>query len=92
VTQVFDSSHCLLPLVKDTMFWNVDLLTSEDKTKPKQNNFYNVLHLVQSIEIVNLLETDFFLNVSTPCILRKWEGVVGTGWSWLRIGTGGERL
>ena len=20
-------------------------------------------------------------------ILRKWEGVVGTGWSWLRIGT-----
>ena len=25
-------------------------------------------------------------------ILRKWEGVVGTGWSWLRIGTGGRRL
>ena len=24
--------------------------------------------------------------------LRKWEGVVGTGWSWLRIGTGGGRL
>ena len=22
-------------------------------------------------------------------IFRKWEGVVGTGWSWLRIGTGG---
>jgi len=22
-------------------------------------------------------------------ILRKWDGVVGTGWSWLRIGTGG---
>ena len=21
-------------------------------------------------------------------ILRKWEGVVGTGWGWLRIGTG----
>ena len=21
--------------------------------------------------------------------LGKWEGVVGTGWSWLRIGTGG---
>ena len=20
-------------------------------------------------------------------ILRKWEGVVGTGWSWLRTGT-----
>jgi hypothetical protein len=25
-------------------------------------------------------------------IFRKWEGVVGTGWSWLRIGTGGEHL
>ena len=26
------------------------------------------------------------------CIFGKWEGVVGTGWSWLRIGTGGGRL
>jgi hypothetical protein len=25
-------------------------------------------------------------------IFRKWEGVVGTGWGWLRIGTGGGRL
>ena len=25
-------------------------------------------------------------------ILRKWEGVVGTGWSWLRIGRGGGHL
>jgi hypothetical protein len=25
-------------------------------------------------------------------ILRKWEGVVGTGGSWLRIGTGGGHL
>ena len=25
-------------------------------------------------------------------ILRKWEGVVGSGWSWLRIGIGGRRL
>jgi len=23
---------------------------------------------------------------------NKWEGVVGTGWSWLRIGTGGGHL
>ena len=22
----------------------------------------------------------------------KWEGIVGTGWSWFRIGTGGGRL
>jgi len=25
-------------------------------------------------------------------IFRKWESVVGTGWSWLRIGTGGGHL
>ena len=25
-------------------------------------------------------------------IFTKWEGVVGTGWIWLRIGTGGGRL
>jgi hypothetical protein len=25
-------------------------------------------------------------------IFRKWEGVVETGWSWLRIGTDGVRL
>jgi hypothetical protein len=25
-------------------------------------------------------------------IFRKWEGVVGTGWNWLRIGTGGRHL
>ena len=25
-------------------------------------------------------------------IFRKWEGIVGTGWSWLRIETGGRHL
>jgi len=25
-------------------------------------------------------------------IFREWEGVVGTGWSWLRIRTGGGHL
>ena len=25
-------------------------------------------------------------------VFRKWEGVVGTGWSWLRIGTDGGHL
>jgi len=25
-------------------------------------------------------------------IFRKWEGVVGTGWSWLGIGKGGGHL
>jgi hypothetical protein len=25
-------------------------------------------------------------------MFRKWEGVVGTGWSWLRTGRGGGHL
>ena len=25
-------------------------------------------------------------------IFRKWERVVGTGWNWLRLGTGGGHL
>ena len=25
-------------------------------------------------------------------IFRKWEGIVGTAWSWLKIGTGGGHL
>ena len=29
-------------------------------------------------------------NVRSLYIFRKWEGVVGTGRSWLRIGTGGR--
>ena len=31
-------------------------------------------------------------RITLRWIFRKWEGVVGTGWSWLRIGTGGGRL
>ena len=46
----------------------------------------------------NLRERDHWgdQDVDGRLILRwvfsKWEGVVGTGWSWLRIGTGGGRL
>jgi len=35
-------------------------------------------------------------DIDGRIILRRifgmWEGVVGTGWSWLRIGTGGGDL
>ena len=45
----------------------------------------------------NLRERDRWgdQDVDERIILRwilKWEGVVGTGWGWLRIGTGGGRL
>jgi hypothetical protein len=31
-------------------------------------------------------------RITLRWIFRKLEGVVGTGWSWLRIGTGGRHL
>jgi hypothetical protein len=46
----------------------------------------------------NLRERDCWGNTDVDgkiilrWIFRKWEGVVGTGWSWLRIGTGGGHL
>ena len=47
---------------------------------------------------VNLRERDYWGDpevdgrIILRWIFRKWEGVVETGWSWLRIGTGGGRL
>ena len=37
-------------------------------------------------------EPDVDGRIILRCIFRKWEGVVGTGWSWLRIWTGGGHL
>jgi hypothetical protein len=31
-------------------------------------------------------------NNNMAVVNRKWEGIVGTGWSGLRIGTGGGHL
>ena len=31
-------------------------------------------------------------NIILRWIFMKWEGVVETGWSWLRIGRGGRHL
>ena len=31
-------------------------------------------------------------RITLRSIFRKWEGVVGTGWSWFRTGTGGGHL
>jgi hypothetical protein len=46
----------------------------------------------------NLRERDHWVDqgvggrIILRCIFRKWEGVVGTGWSGLRIRTDGGRL
>jgi hypothetical protein len=38
------------------------------------------------------LDPDVDVRIILRWMLRKLEGVVGTGWSWLRIGTGGGHL
>ena len=39
-----------------------------------------------------VLACDVYGRIILRWIFRKLEGVVGTGWSWLRIGTGGGYL
>jgi hypothetical protein len=40
----------------------------------------------------SLTDPDVDERIILIWIFRKWEGVVGTGWSWLRIGTCGWHL
>jgi hypothetical protein len=37
-------------------------------------------------------DPDVYGRIILRSIFRIWEGVVGIGWSWLRIGTGGGHL
>ena len=58
----------------------------------------NIVWVIKSRRIRWARERDYWGDqdvdgrIILRCIFRKWEGVVGTGWSWLRIGTGGGRL
>jgi hypothetical protein len=46
------------------------------------------------MKVENMKPVLFFQNLKCRAFLifRKWEGIVGTGWSGLRIGTGGGHL
>jgi len=37
-------------------------------------------------------DPDLDVRIILRWIFRKWEGVVGSEWNWLRIGTGGGHL
>ena len=37
-------------------------------------------------------DQDIDWSIVLRWLFRKWEGYVGTGWSWLRIGRDGGRL
>jgi hypothetical protein len=41
---------------------------------------------------ISQLPSIFIGRIILRGIFRKWEGIVGTGWSGLRIGTGGGHL
>jgi len=53
----------------------------------------NIYHcLVGKPERKRLGDPDVDERIILRWIFRKWEEVVGTGWSWLRITTVGEQL
>ena len=59
---------------------------------------FRALYMFVMGHVGNLRERDHWRDpdidgrIILGWIFRKWEGVVGTGWSWLRIGTGGGHL
>jgi hypothetical protein len=55
----------------------------------RQRNFHYKLVKIKSVKSA-LMDVDG--RIILRWIFRKLEGVVGTGWSWLRIGTGGGHL
>jgi hypothetical protein len=75
--------------------WENDVRADLQKMKIK-NWKGNVLDRDSWRTIVERTKTHKELYVDGRIILRwifrKWEGVVGTGWSGLRIGTGGGHL
>jgi hypothetical protein len=44
------------------------------------------------LETYHWVDPDVDGRIILRRIFRKWKGVVGTGWSWLRIGTGDGHL
>jgi hypothetical protein len=51
-----------------------------------------VFFLKVKVKVKVILYPDLDGRIILRWIFRKLEWVVGTGWSWLRIGTGGGHL
>jgi hypothetical protein len=56
-----------------------------------------IIFIISTIKLRRLLDSispssDVDGRIILRGIFRKWEGIVGTGWSGLRIGTGGGHL
>ena len=55
------------------------------------NDLYSSPNIVR-VERDHCGDQDIDGKIILRWIFRKWEGVMGTGWSWLRIRTGGGQL
>jgi hypothetical protein len=86
-------------LITKTVYVTMYFLTTQ------KSDIYNGNHICipsQPISIGTTQKLPFTINTTDfiyfifalifRWIFRKLEGVVGTGWSWLRIGTGGGHL
>ena len=51
-----------------------------------------VIHYLYLLDLYRYGGPDADGRILLRWIFRKWEGVARTGWSWLRIGTGGGHL
>jgi hypothetical protein len=47
---------------------------------------------VKLVHLFGFIIKKFYGRIILRGIFRKWEGIVGTGWSGLRIGTGDGHL
>jgi hypothetical protein len=58
----------------------------------KKRNKYTHENLLRDLRVSEPSVYQNFLRLDATSMFRKLEGVVGTGWSWFRIGTGGGHL
>jgi hypothetical protein len=64
----------------------------QDGQSPEPNNPLELIYWGSLRERDHLGDPGIDGRITLIWIFRKWEGVMGTGWSWLRIGTGGGHL
>ena len=66
------------------------MVRRKDNINTIKVKYYCLLKNLSEVYMVMYQDVDG--RIILRWIFRKLEGVVGTGWSWLRIGTGGEHL
>ena len=96
ITDIFDSWDltCIVEFPVSNLWPNADYLNKIFPVFPK----FLLYSILKGFLRGNLRERghwegpDADGRIILRWIFRKWEGVVRTGWSWLRIGTGGGHL